>query len=305
MALIVVCSAGGSPGVSTTTLALAFAWHRPVLLVDADPSGASAVFAGYLRGTQTPGGGLIRLALAHRDGALAEALPHETLVLDPPQHQQRNESPAIGAAPGTTHGAGSGAGGVWFLAGIRDHRQAPSVVPLWEPLAEQLRAMDAQGQDVIVDAGRLGLGGWPRELILGADLALLMTRTSLPALAASRSYADMLREHFAAVGGIDRLGILTVDDRHHGPTKTHMLPSVRPYTPRQIEKALAMPVVASLPWAPEVAEVYSHGARPPRKFAESVLVAGCRAASGAIAGHISTRATARHSILTPTTAGRT
>ncbi|MDR7254158.1 hypothetical protein J2X46_003151 [Nocardioides sp. BE266] len=290
---------------STATLALAFAWHRPVLLVDADPSGASAVFAGYLRGTQTPGGGLIRLALAHRDGALAEALPHETLVLDPPPHLQRGESPTPGGASGAGPRAGSGAGGVWFLAGIRDHRQAPSVVPLWEPLAEQLRAMDAQGQDVIVDAGRLGLAGWPRELIMGADLALLMTRTSLPALASTRSYADMLRENFASVGGTDRLGILTVDERHRWPTKADRLPAVRPYTPRQIEKALELPVVTTLPWAPDAAEVYSHGARPPRKFADSALVAGCRAAVGAIAGHISARATARYSVLTPTTAGRT
>src|SRR5690349_19359037 len=152
MALVVVFSAGGSPGVSTTALALAFAWHRPVLLVDADPSGASAVFAGYLRGSQAPGGGLIRLALAQRDGDLAEVLPHETLVLGPPSHQ-----------PPPDASSAAGAGSVWFLAGIRDHRQAPSVVPLWEPLAEQLRAMDDQGQDVIVDAGRLGLAGWPRE----------------------------------------------------------------------------------------------------------------------------------------------
>lgn len=291
MALVVVFSAGGSPGVSTTALALAFAWHRPVLLVDADPSAASAVFAGYLRGTQVPGGGLVRLALAQRDGELAEALPHETLVLDPPPHHQPR---------GTTVAAA--AGSVWFLPGIRDHRQAPSVVALWEPLAVQLRAMDRRGQDVIVDAGRLGLAGSPRELILGADLALLVTGTSLPALAAARSYADMLREDFAAVGGGHRVGILAVDERRRWPLQADAVPQVRPYTPRQIEKALRLSVVTTLPWVPEAAEVYSHGARPPRKFAGSTLVASYRAAAGAITGHVAARHDA--SVRAATTAGR-
>jgi len=78
MALIVLASASGSPGVSTTALGLTLNWHRPVLLVDADPTGSSAVFAGYFRGTQEPTGGLINLALALREGALAAALPRRT-----------------------------------------------------------------------------------------------------------------------------------------------------------------------------------------------------------------------------------
>jgi len=47
MAVIVLASASGSPGVSTTALGLTLNWHRPVLLVDADPTGSSSVFAGY------------------------------------------------------------------------------------------------------------------------------------------------------------------------------------------------------------------------------------------------------------------
>ncbi|UFN45213.1 P-loop NTPase family protein [Nocardioides okcheonensis] len=302
MALVVVFSAGGSPGASTTALGLAFAWHRPVLLVDADPSGASAVFAGYLRGTQAPGGGLIRLALAQRDGELAAVLPHETLVLDPPPHHHPLGTSATAAT-------GAAVGSVWFLAGIRDHRQAPSVVALWEPLVEQLRAMNDQGQDVIVDAGRLGLAGSPRELILGADLALLVTRTSLPALAAVRSYADTLREDFAALGGGHRTGILAVDERRRWPIQVDGIPPVRPYMPRQIEKALKLPVVSTLPWAPDAAAVYSHGARPPRKFAGSTLLASYRAAAGAITSHIAARPdlpkpTSAVTAAAPLTAGR-
>lgn len=43
----------------------------------------------------------------------------------------------------------------------RSHEQARSLVPLWEPLTAALRSLDATGQDVIVDAGRLGLFGSP------------------------------------------------------------------------------------------------------------------------------------------------
>ena len=54
MALIVLTSAAGSPGVTTTALGLALTWHRPVLLVEADPTGGSALLAGYFRGQTAP-----------------------------------------------------------------------------------------------------------------------------------------------------------------------------------------------------------------------------------------------------------
>ena len=52
MAVIALTSASGSPGVTTTAVALAFLWPRPVVLVEADPTGGSAILAGYFRGTR-------------------------------------------------------------------------------------------------------------------------------------------------------------------------------------------------------------------------------------------------------------
>jgi len=277
MALIVLASASGSPGVSTTALGLAFHWHRPVLLVDADPTGSSAVFAGYFQGTQEPNGGLINLALALREGTLGTALPRETLLLDPEASAERS---------------------AWFLPGIRAHEQAPSLLPLWEPLAEQLRAMDRNGQDVIVDAGRLGLAGWPQPLIAASDLTLLVTRSSLPALAGATSWAKTLRGQFAAVGGLSRLGVLLVDEERRWPT----VPTgarVRPYTARHIAKALQIPVVSSVDFEPEAAEVYSHGARKARKFESSALLRGYRASAAAIGSVIG----ANQAALAPTNGG--
>lgn len=50
MALVTLVSAAGSPGVTTTGLGLALCWPRPVVLVEADPAGSSALAAGYFRG---------------------------------------------------------------------------------------------------------------------------------------------------------------------------------------------------------------------------------------------------------------
>ena len=97
-------------------------------------------------------------------------------------------------------------------------------------------------QDVIVDAGRLGLVGWPQPLIAASDLTLLVTRNSLPALAGARSWAKALRDQFATVGGLSRLGALLVDEDGRWPTVPTVVPRVRPYTARQIAKALQIPI---------------------------------------------------------------
>lgn len=271
MALVVLASACGSPGVTTTALALTMVWPRPVLLVEADPTGSSAVFAGFFRGEQEPRGGLIDLALALREDILSQALPEQALVLDPAAPPERS---------------------AWFLPGIRSHEQATSLLPLWEPLAEVLHGLDAHGQDVLVDAGRLGLTGSPLPLIASSDLTLLVTRSSLPGLAGARSWAASLRAQFASVGGLSRLGSVVVDESGRWPVASSIVPRVRPYSARQIAKALDVPALACLPWEPEVAEVFSHGARRPRKFETSTLLRAYRAAAESIAATLAANQTA-------------
>ena len=86
MAVIALTSASGSPGVTTTALGLALLWPRPVLLVEADPTGGSGLLAGYFRGTREYDGGLIELALTSSSihDALAEVVRthrrHQRLV---------------------------------------------------------------------------------------------------------------------------------------------------------------------------------------------------------------------------------
>lgn len=243
MALIVLTSANGSPGVTASALGLALSWPRPVVLVDADPTGARAVPAGYLRGGQLPTDAtLVDLAIAHRQGTLNEELPKALMTLE---------------------------SNVQFLCGPLRHNQARALDSLWEPLGGVLKSLERNGQDVIVDAGRLGLEGSPAKLIAAADLALLVTRTTLPALVAASSWAPTLRDTFARAGAADSLGALLVG-------------AGAPYSASEAAKVLGIPVVASLALDAPSAEVYSDGARAPRKFATSSLNKSLRATVQAI-----------------------
>src|SRR4051794_2441800 len=82
MALIVLTSASGSPGVTNSAVGLALTWPRPALLVEADPTGGSSVLAGYLRGQTNPTASLIDLALAHRQGQLEPTIPEAAVRIE-------------------------------------------------------------------------------------------------------------------------------------------------------------------------------------------------------------------------------
>ncbi|MFE7506706.1 hypothetical protein [Promicromonospora sp. NPDC057488] len=240
MALIVLTSANGSPGATTTALGLAMTWPRPVVLVDADPTGARAIPAGYFGGAQLPTDHtIVDLAVSHRQGTLVEDLPRMLMPV-----------------PDST---------VQLLAGPLNHFQARALDSLWEPLGAAFKALERTGQDVIVDAGRLGLEGFAMKLLTQADLGLLVTRSNLPALVAASSWATTLRESFTRAGALDCLGVLVV-----GPGK--------PYDNREVAKVLGRPVVASVAWDAASAEVYTYGAKPPRKFETSPFTKSLRAA---------------------------
>ena len=236
----------GSPGVSTFTVGLGLVWPRPVLLVEADPTGGSGILAGYFRGQVAHSGGLIELAMAQRQGPVAEELPQQ--LLDIPGSQAK------------------------LLPGSRSHAQAASLVPLWPVLLDALRDLDATGQDVLVDAGRLGLEGSPRPLLMGSEVTLLLTRSTLPALIAASSWAETLREATAATP--TRLGLVVVGEGH-------------PYSGREVAETLRLPLVATLPWDRRSAAVLSRGrgAFPRRSALRSSLdAAGAALRSFAASG---------------------
>src|SRR5687767_14296397 len=125
MSVVALCSAAGAPGVSTTCLALALAWPRPALLVEADPRGTQALLTGWFQGARPYDAGLVEIALSPL--ATADALREVARPID-----------------GTE---------VRFVAGLRSHAQAPVLHGVWEPLAGALAELDATGTDVLVDGG--------------------------------------------------------------------------------------------------------------------------------------------------------
>ena len=254
MALIVLTSANGSPGVTTSALGLALSWPRPVVLVEADPTGARAIPAGYFGGAELPTDHtIVDLAVSHRQGTLAQDLPRMLMPI-PESHVQ-------------------------LLCGPLNHYQARALDSLWDPLTGVLKSLERNGQDVIVDAGRLGLEGSAMKLITQADLGLLVTRSRLPALVAASSWALTLKEAYARTGGADNLGVLVVGQR-------------QPYGAREVAKVLQLPVVSSLAWDPDAADVYALGAQHPRRFDTSALNKTLRASVEAIQSSL-TRARAR------------
>ena len=248
MALIVLTSASGSPGVTTTALGLALTWPRPVLLVEADPTGGSGLLAGYFRGQAAPTQSLIDLAFAHRAGGLPDAIPAVAMQV-----------------PDTS---------VTMIAGTTAHGQARSLESLWEPLAAVFKGLDALGQDVIVDAGRLGLAGAPEPLLFASDLCLVVTRTDLVALSGARSWAQTLRGGFEQRGAGPSLALLTVGEG-------------RPYRAREVSKVLQLPILASLAWDADAATVFSHGGTGPRGFDRSPLLRSLRTTGDAARSQIS------------------
>ena len=242
MSLITLTSAAGAPGVTTTALALALAWPRPVLLVEADPSGGSALLAGYLRGRIPHHRSLVDLGVAQRQGRLAEALSEVTVDL-----------------PDSS---------VHLIPGARSHAQAGTVTSIMEPLTTALRGLDRNGVDVIVDAGRLGMQDYPTPLRDRADLALLLMRTTLPAVGAARGWAKKLRSEFEAAGSLDNLAAVLVGEGH-------------PYTERQVAKVIPLPIATTLAWDPVSAEVYHLGSPRRRRFDASPLPRSITAAVSA------------------------
>lgn len=241
MAIVCLTSASGSPGVTTTAVGMAFSWPRPVLLVEADPTGGSGVLAGFLRGTTPYDAGLIELALSPL--GTADALRDVVRPLSP---------------------------NVSFIAGIRSHAQAAALRDIWEPLAAALRELDDNGQDVIVDAGRLGLMGSPTPLLDAADAALLVTRATLPAISAARSWAETVRQ--PATGWRHPCLLLIAEGQ--------------PYRATEVSKVLGMPVVADLPDDPAAAAVYHRGAAPPKHFETGRYVRALQAAAQSVQAHI-------------------
>ncbi|MGI8681359.1 MAG: hypothetical protein ACR2JO_04360 [Mycobacteriales bacterium] len=216
MTVIALASAKGAPGVSTAALALALMWPRPVLLVDADPSGGD-LLAGFYRGERPAGPGVVGATLAARRDPMTAAIWSQVLPL----------------ADGRR---------AWLLAGVSSPQQARSVD--WQGLADALPGLERDGDpvDVLVDLGRLRSpteatrpdSPGPEPLLRAADLVVLLLAGTLPAVRAAQLRVEQLQ------------GMLPT-----GLSGSRLVCALagkgRPYGATEIARELGVPVAATLP----------------------------------------------------------
>jgi hypothetical protein len=168
MAMICLVSAKNSPGVTTTAVALAEVWPRPVLLAECDPR-YSDILAGYQQGTGDMTKGLLGLAAVHQRTNIQHEIHNYVQALSPNSEAR-------------------------LLAGIQVPAQAAGVSVLWEPLSQILPTMVVKRRpvDVIVDCGPVHAAYAPMPLIRRADLVLLVTGDHLEHVRAAHDSAQYL-----------------------------------------------------------------------------------------------------------------
>jgi hypothetical protein len=152
MALIAIAADKGAPGVTTTALALAAVWPRPVLLAECDPAGGDLVyrFPDMNSAPLDPRRGMLSLAVAARRGGRPEQVWEHTQKLY---------------------------GGLDVLTGVTNAEQGSGLHLLWGPMGKLLAAVPQA--DVIADCGRIGADGPHYDLLAESSALMLITRPEM------------------------------------------------------------------------------------------------------------------------------
>ncbi|TQK49765.1 hypothetical protein FBY35_0027 [Streptomyces sp. SLBN-118] len=245
MAVIALAGCSGAPGVTTSALALLLSWPlepgRRMILAECDPDG-SAVLHGLLQGTLGDRYGLRNLSVAARQGDLGDAFWRQ--LIDLSSEDGKKESPHDRL----------------LLPGITDPAQAASMGSVWKALGSIFRGIEAEhGHDVLIDLGRRGAFGPSGVLAEQADAVFVVVRNTLRCLQAAEGRVRALEE---------RVGDVSVLMINEGP-----------YPAGAVQRVLQVPVVATLPYAPDDARVLSDGAEQPRRFTKSPLMKAARTGS--------------------------
>ncbi|WP_031514112.1 hypothetical protein, partial [Streptomyces sp. NRRL F-5123] len=196
MALIALAADKGSPGVTTTALALAAVWPRRALLAETDPAGGDLVYRSRAAhgGMLDPNVGVLSLAAAARRGLAAEQLWEHAQPL---------------------------AGGLDVLVGLGGSEQAAGLTGLWPVLGEVFSMLGQApngAADVIADCGRISGDSPSLGLFQHAALVLLVARTEAEHLARVRDRAGALSaklhgsQRGAGALGYPPIGVLLVAD---------------------------------------------------------------------------------------------
>lgn len=252
MAVVALVGCAGSPGVTTTALALQRAWPlqgRQLMLAECDPARGSVLF-GALRGQFGADYTLANLSVAGRSGPerFTDAFWRQLIDVslsakgDPPRSRV-------------------------ILPGFTDHRQAAGFKPVWEPLTQMLTGVGQTGLDVLVDLGRDGAFGPSGVLAQRADVVVLVARTTMP----------MVRDAMVRLEELEkvarRVRLALIEDDYPA---SYALKELR------LAAALQTELAGTLPMAEREATVFSKGVDVWRGFDRSKLMLG----AGALAAEL-------------------
>ncbi len=245
MSVIALAGCSGAPGVTTSALALLLSWPldpgRRMILAECDPDGG-AVLHGLLQGTLGDRYGLRNLSVAARKGEFSDAFWRQ--LIDLSSEDGKKESPRDRL----------------LLPGITDPAQGASLGSVWKVLAQMFRGIEAEsGHDVLIDLGRRGAFGPSGVLAEQADTVIVVVRNTLRCLQAAEARVRALEER------VGEVGLIVIDEG--------------PYPAGEVQRVLQVPVVATLPYAPDDARVLSDGAEQPRRFTKSPLMKAARTGS--------------------------
>ncbi|WP_199550182.1 hypothetical protein [Streptomyces sp. N35] len=266
MAVVALVGVPGSPGVTTTALALLRTWplapgHK-MLLAECCPDGG-AVLPGALQGRLPADRGLRNLSVSSRTKELVSAFWTQLVALsdDTGKTAERNRL---------------------LLPGLTDFSEAAGLNTVWPHLAQLFAGIEPHQHDVLVDLGRNGAFGPAGVIAMKADLVLLVVRGTIRSINAAQHRVNRLKTMLDSDQGrgSGALGVIMIEE---GPYGTNV--SGR----RDVEEALGVRVVATLPYRPKEAAVLSDGVSEDRNFARSKLMNAAREASGPIARALGNR----------------
>ncbi len=252
MAILLLASVGGSPGVTTLAVGLALTWPRPILLADCDPGAHQAILAGYLGGRSAGGKGLLRVAEAHRDRRpLREAVLDQTLPLSAEEESRRLLVPGFTKPASAIHFGG-----------------------VWEDLAEAFDRLGEVDMDVIVDCGRIGPSGPPAALLERSAVTAVVVTSTLRSIMSARVHLPTLRDH-PRLTSADRehIGLIVVGEN-------------QPYRRSEIARALDVPVITSIAHDRQAAVHLSDGRPRHRRFETSPLIRSIRDAASQLSSSL-------------------
>ncbi|MEV7006641.1 hypothetical protein [Streptosporangium sp. NPDC051022] len=246
MAIYTLMSPGGSPGVTTTALAVTYAWGGRALLAECDPKGGS-VLAGLLTGrTEGVRGGLLELALSIAHDPTSATLWKYVISLD------------------------QGAREWLLLPGIRDPRHLIQLDGAWDAIVEMITAATGDTMDVVIDLGRIGGSETPMRLITASDLVVMLLRPTLRQAADAKPRLDALGRR---VGTSVPVALCLTGRGDYAADQIS-------------QALYDLPVIGEIPHDPRSAAVLSDGAAPRRTFRSSPLMRGASRLATAMRQHL-------------------